>query len=137
MGASQPPKAKVKWPVLIETGEHSVEGVTYSLSSNLVFIRCVRPLRLHEECDITINPPDSDRPLKARVEVVWSNLYGPDDDIGPRGMGVLFLNISDEDRKFISKEVRHHLENKKVVKEQLQHLNTLVIDESEVRSQAA
>ena len=43
--------------------------------------------------------------MKASVEVVFSNKYGPDDDISPRGMGVRFLNISGGERKVIAEEV--------------------------------
>ena len=55
---------------------------------------------------MVITAPDQDIGVKA--EVVWSNKYGPDDHITPRGMGVRFLDISEENQRFISKAVNQH-----------------------------
>jgi hypothetical protein len=55
---------------------------------------------------MSINAPD--KSLNVKAEVVWSNVYGPDDEINPRGMGVRFLKISSQDRKLIAKEVSQH-----------------------------
>ena len=53
---------------------------------------------------MSINAPE--KSLHVKAEVVWSNKYGPDDEISPRGMGVRFLKISSQDRKFIAKEMK-------------------------------
>jgi hypothetical protein len=42
--------------------------------------------------------------------VVWSNIYGRDDEITPRGMGVRFLKIYEEDQKYISDLIEEHKE---------------------------
>ena len=55
---------------------------------------------------MVITAPDQDIGVKA--EVVWSNKYGPDDQITPRGMGVRFLDISEENQSFIAKAVNQH-----------------------------
>ena len=67
---------------------------------------CARPLRLNEVFHMSINAPE--KSLHVKAEVVWSNIYGPDDEINPRGMGVRFLKISSQDRKFIAKEVNQN-----------------------------
>ena len=126
-------RAKVKWPVLINTDESSRDGVTTDLSPNGAYIRCGSPLRLNEVFNLTINVPDSDSLIEAKAEVVFSNIYGPDDNISPRGMGVRFLTIASKDRQIIAKEVLQHLQANKVEVEQwkLNSLQTLIIDESE------
>lgn len=129
------PKAKIKWPVLIENGEHSIEGVTLILNPNGAYIGCAKPLSLNQVCDVTINVPDSDSPIKAKVEVVFSNKYGPDDDISPRGMIVRFLDISGEDRKVIAKEVLQYLESEKMDSHSLQALKTTIMDLEEISSE--
>jgi hypothetical protein len=63
------------------------------------------------------------------VEVVFSNIYGPDDDITPRGMGVRFINMSSKDRQFIAKEVLKQLKLKEVDARALKGLQTIAIDE--------
>ncbi len=132
MATQQNPKANVKWPVVITTSERSIEGVTLNLSTNGAFVRCANPLRLNEVFDMTINVPNSRRSLRVSVEVVWSNIYGPDDETTPRGMGVRFLNISSEDRQIIAKEVLQSLQSKEIDPKKLQNLQTLVIDHNDI-----
>ena len=130
------PKAKIKWSVLIENGKHSIEGVTLILNPNGAYIGCAKPLNLNQVCNVTINVPESDDPIKATAEVVFSNKYGPDDNISPRGMIVRFLNISGEDRKVIAKEVLQDIESEKMDSHSLQALKTIVIDQEEISSEA-
>jgi hypothetical protein len=49
---------------------------------------------------MTINAPS--RSFEAKGLVVWSNIYGRDDEITPRGMRVRFIKISSQDRLFIA-----------------------------------
>ena len=137
MQKNQYAKVKVKWPVVVSTGRRSMDGVTHDITPNGAFIRCANPLRLHEVCDIAINTPNADQPLRANVEVVWSNIYGPDDEISPRGMGVRFLNISGEHRRGIAKEELQHLEPDKVETKTIQALQTLEIDQNKIGSEMA
>ncbi|MGD8313457.1 MAG: PilZ domain-containing protein [Syntrophobacterales bacterium] len=126
-------RADVKWPVLISTDDSSRDGVTINVSPSGAYIRCGNPLRLNEVFDMTIDVPNSEWFIEATAEVVFSNVYGPDDKISPRGMGVRFLSIASKDRKIIAKEVLQHLQADKVEIEQwkLQSLQTLIIDENE------
>ena len=100
------PRAKIKWPVIVQKSTGVIEGVTLNISSTGVFIGCRRPLRLNEVFDMVITAPGQD--IGAQAEVVWSNKYGPDDHITPRGMGVRFLNISEENQRFIANAVNQH-----------------------------
>ena len=128
------PKAKIKWIVLIENGEHSFEGVTLILNPNGAYIGCAKPLSLYQVCDVTINVPNSDSPIRAKAEVVFSNKYGPDDDISPRGMVVRFLDISGEDRKVIAKEVVQYFESEKMDSQNLQALKSIIMNPEEISS---
>jgi hypothetical protein len=137
VGAEHYPKANLKWPVVIQDGERSIEGVTLTLNPNQAYIRCTKPLKLYEVIEMTINIPDSDRSIKARAEVVFSNIYGPDDQISPRGMIVRFLEISSDDRKVIVKEALEHLKSQEVDSYKLEALQTIIIDQDEIGSEAA
>ena len=138
MEKRQVPRAKLKWQVVIKNGKSSMNGVTHDLSPNGTYIRCAKPLRLHEVFDIVIEVPNSDRPINANVEVVWSNIYGPDDNINPRGMGVRFITISGEDRKVIAKAVMQQL---KLAKEEihpklLKTMENLIIEKDQTPTEA-
>ena len=132
-------RANVKWPVSISTDDSSRDGVTINLSPSGAYIRCGSPLRLNEVFDMTIDVPNSDWLIEAKVEVVFSNIYGPDDEISPRGMGVRFLTIGSKDRKIIAKEVLQHLQGGKVeiAPWKLQSLQTLIIDKNEMNPPGA
>jgi len=123
-------RAKIKWPVSMITEDRSADGVTLNLSTNGAYIGCANPLRLKEVFDMTIEVPNSDSSIKATVEVVFSNIYGPDDAISPRGMGVRFLKISSQGRQIIAKEILQQLQSDKVKidSRKLQRLETLIID---------
>ena len=112
--------------------------MTHDLSPNGIYIRCAKPLKLHQVFDIVIEVPNSVRSINASVEVVWSNIYGPDDNINPRGMGVRFITISGEDRKVIAKAVLEHLQsdNEEIDPRILKTMNTLIIDKDQIPSEA-
>ena len=113
MSTEQVIKAKLKWPVSIKANGNSSDGVTLNLSTNGAYIKCAKPLRLNEVFDMTLQVPNSNDSIETEVEVVLSNVYGPDDEISPRGMIVRFLEISSEDRRIIAKAIFKHLESDK------------------------
>ena len=126
------PRVNVRWPVVVRTAQSSIEGITLNLSPSGVFVRCKNPLSLNEVFDMSISIPEAKGSLIAEAEVVWSNIYGPDDDISPCGMGVRFLNISVESRAFIAKVVLDQLEPEKTKPELLKNLKALVLNTIEI-----
>ena len=125
------PRGKYKWPVVFKTERSSINGVTLNVGPDGVFVSCHKPARLNEVGELTINIPDTNNSIKAQAEVVWSNIYGPDDEITPRGMGVRFIRISSEDRKFIATAVLGQLKSLEVDPALLNTLSTLIIELSE------
>lgn len=131
------PRAKIKWPVEIKTDRGAMDGLTSNVTPNGVFIHCQNPLKLNAIFEMDINIPDSEHTISAKAEVVWSNRWGPDDEITPRGMGVRFVKISSEARKFIARAALSYLESKKIAPELFQTLQTLIIDISKEESKVA
>ena len=124
------PRVKVKWPVTINTEKGSMEGVTLDLGTDGAFVSCAKPLRLNELFDMVITAPD--QAIEVKAEVIWSNIYGPDDDITPRGMGVRFLKISGKDRRAIAKAALEHLRSGKMDPRAFEAFQTLIIDPDQV-----
>lgn len=131
------PRAKINWPVEIKTERGAVDGVTSNVTPNGVFIHCQKPLKLNAVFEMDISIPDSEYTISAKAEVVWSNRWGPDDEITPRGMGVRFVKISSEARKFIARAALSYLKSKKIAPELFQTLQTLIIDISKEESKVA
>ena len=125
------PRAKLKWPVVIKTEEGAIEGVTRNITPDGCFISCRRPLKLNVVIEMAIKIPNTKSAIQAKAEVVWSNIYGPDDEITPRGMGVRFINIASEARKFIAQASLEYFKSRDIEADLLQTLSTLVIDLSE------
>ena len=93
-------RGNVSWSVTIQTEEGTIERATYNISPDGAFIRGLSPLELHEVVDMTISGPD--HPITVKAKVVWSSSQVPPKEDMPRGVGVEFINISDEDREIIS-----------------------------------
>ena len=124
------PRVKVKWPVTVNTEKGSMEGVTLDLGTDGAFVSCAKPLRLNEVFDMVITAPE--QAIEVKAEVIWSNIYGPDDDITPRGMGVRFLKISGKDRRTIAKAAVEHLRSAEMDPSAFEAFQTLIIDPDEV-----
>jgi len=111
-------KPKPKWPISAQVGGRVIHGEAKDISPFGAFIRCRKPLNLNEVFDMVVDTPD--KSLNIQAEVVWSNIYGPT----PRGMGVRFVKISNEDRKLIEKELGQY----EIGKEASDFLDTLEIE---------
>ena len=75
--------------------------------------------------------------MEASAEVVWSNIFGQDDEATPRGMGVRFLRISSKDRRAIAKELLQQLKAERVDPSELRALRTIIMGQDEIGSEAA
>ena len=124
-------RAKLKWDVVIHAEKEVIEGVTRNITPDGCFISCRRPLRLNAVFDLTIKIPNSKSSIQAQAEVVWSSIYGPDDEITPRGMGVRFIKITSEARKSIAQASLEYFKSRDIEADLLQTLSTLVVDLSE------
>ena len=124
-------RAKFKWPVLAKVDGKVIDGVTKNISASGAYVHCANPPKLNTVFDMVIKTPE--KKLKVKAEVIWSNIYGPDDEINPRGMGVRFLNISSDDRKIIAKEILQNLKpNEEIDSNQLKALKTLTINAKDI-----
>jgi len=128
------PRGRFKWAVSAKVDDRVIEGVTKDISVSGAYVCCANPLRLNVVFDMLIKAPD--KSLSVKAEVVWSNIYGPDDSINPRGIGIRFLAISEEDRKIIAKAVMKHLQSSKedLDPKHLQSLQTLIIKPDQVQT---
>ena len=94
----QYPKVDAKYPVVVLTADGAMRGETKHISTQQAFVRCKDPLRLYDVASMRIQFSEEEAIL-AEGEVIWSNRYGPDDEITPRGMVVRFTRLSAKERK--------------------------------------
>ena len=90
------PRRVIKWPVTVLTETGTIEGETRDIAVDGLSIRCEEPLRMNEVVRMGVMPPDYQM-IEFTGKVIWSDLYGIGDDDSAYGMGVCFVEISDED----------------------------------------
>ena len=97
------PRAEIGWPIHLKT---TIEGITRAQLGNLsaggAYIYCDQTRNPGELIVLTINPPNR-QSLEIRAEVVWTG------DTFPPGMGVRFLEITEDDCQFLYNVVLDHL----------------------------
>ncbi|MGD8370737.1 MAG: PilZ domain-containing protein [Syntrophobacterales bacterium] len=106
------PKVDANYPVLVLTADGPLRGKTKHISTQQAFVRCEDPLRLYDVASLSIEVAKNESLLVAEAEVIWSNRYGPDDEITPRGMVVRFTRLATRERQRLQKAIVRHYKAK-------------------------
>lgn len=94
------PRNQIKWAVNFFSDRGVIEGEAVNISVEGLSVRCDEPIRLEETYRMSILP--ADHPLiEITGKIIWSEFYGLDDENKTCGMGVCFVEIADEDRRFL------------------------------------
>ena len=92
------PRAEIRWPVTVKTTKGFIEAKLRNLGVGGAYIHCDETANLGEIVTLTIKPPDSPV-LSITAEVIWTG------KVLELGMGVKFVEISDEDHQYIDRTV--------------------------------
>ena len=92
------PRAEIRLPVTIESARGTIEAKLRNLGIGGAYIHCDETPEPGERISLKIRPPESSE-LKVIAEVIWAG------KVLALGMGVRFVEMSDEDRQFISDTV--------------------------------
>ena len=92
------PRAEIRWPVTIKTEEGIIEAKLRNLGIGGAYIHCEEVLEPGEAVTLTIQPPTGS-PITLTAKVIWAG------KVLALGMGVHFVEMSDQDRQFISDTV--------------------------------
>ena len=95
------PRFNARWPVTVYTDKGEIEGETINISLEGIAICCEEPLHLNKVFRISLITLD-DRVIRVGGKVVWSDVYGMDDQETQIGMGVCFVEVSEKDRHIIN-----------------------------------
>lgn len=101
------PRAKIKWPVLIQTTSKSINGETQNISTSGAFIFCPDPSGLEDNFQIIIKVPHR-QSLSVSARVIWKTVATMDDSSPGSGIGVQFSGISADDRKLLQALIANH-----------------------------
>ncbi|MBW2072737.1 MAG: PilZ domain-containing protein [Deltaproteobacteria bacterium] len=101
-------RAEIQWPVTIIVSDEPLEGETINLSASGALIRCQKSLPYLSRMRLVIKPPGG-RQLGIRAEVVRTLKSGGSQDASSRRMAVRFLEISEQDQRFLQLSIYDHM----------------------------
>ena len=94
------PRAKVKWPVLIQTSRGSISGETHNISTSGAFVFCQDPSGLEDNFQMIIRVPHRES-LCISAKVIWKTVATMNGTTPGSGIGVQFSGISPDDRRLL------------------------------------
>ncbi len=95
------PRLAVTWPVTMLTSQGPIEGEVKNISLGGAFISCREQPDANEAFRMVIKIPDHRQFIRATARIARSDIYDPDDKNGLTGIGVRFIEISDDDLQYI------------------------------------
>ena len=90
-----------------------------SFSGGGLFLPTEHPLELWSEVALIFNLPGLQRNITCRVEVLWVNLTGGEDQ---PGMGVRFLDMAPEDRAALDEYLKLHARRDELLAGRYHHI---------------
>ena len=96
-------RAKIKWPIVIQTPTGLIDGTTVNLSLSGAFIRLSKQLNSSAEIPLVLNA--NGRFIACTAQVIWSDERNLSDQRKFLGIGVRFTRLMPHDREFLHGEI--------------------------------
>ena len=77
-------------------------GTSMHFSERGVLVECQEPLPLNSKLKVVLQFPGFKNTIELQGEVVWTNIYGPNDALSPRGMGVKFVAVERDTERLLA-----------------------------------
>ena len=104
------PRIAISWQAFIEMSGQTNNVQLKDISLGGAFVVCAEPLALNDRFKISIRMPNREL-LLLNAEVVWSNSNVPADRVINRGMGIRFIENTEEDRGRLNKALADSIED--------------------------
>jgi Tfp pilus assembly protein PilZ len=104
------PRVAISWQAFIEMAGQTDNVQLKDISLGGAFVVCAEPLALNDKFKISIRIPNREL-LLLNAEVVWSNSNVPADRVVNRGMGIRFIENTEEDRQRLNEALAVSLED--------------------------
>ena len=99
-------RARLSLDVTLEGDHNFFTGLTENISEGGLFVATHQLRDVGAQIPIEFTLPTRKTPIRAKCEVRWVRVYNEASD-SPPGMGLRFLDLSDEDKAAISHFVTH------------------------------
>jgi hypothetical protein len=100
-------RARVRWPVVIQTPTGLVDGKTENLSLSGAFIRLSNELNSNHNLPMVFDAKG--RLIPCSAQIVWSEERNLSDQRRFLGIGVRFTRMMLHDREFLYREISNHI----------------------------
>ena len=104
------PRVAISWQAFIDMAGQTDNVQLKDISLGGAFVVCAEPLALNDKFKISIRIPNREL-LLLNAEVVWSNNNVPADRVVNRGMGIRFIENTEEDRQRLNEALAVSLED--------------------------
>ena len=104
------PRIAISWQASIETSDQTDTVQIKDISLGGAFVVCSEPLALNTKFNIRLRIPNQE-PLRLNAEVVWSNKNMSADRVVNRGMGIRFIENTENDRRRLNEALEASLED--------------------------
>ncbi len=104
----QHPRVAVSWSAVLEPPYEHLKVQLKDISLGGAFVVCDKPSPLKEKIRLCIKMPDQEE-LLLNAQVVWSNANVPQEKVINRGMGVKFVQNTDNARQRLKMAIAKHL----------------------------
>lgn len=93
----QHPRTEIRWNIKIDKSGKVIAGETRNVAAEGISICCDEPLAIDEVVNISIEPQDQ-QSIEVYGKVIWSDVYGLDEQEKAYGVGICFVQIAKDDR---------------------------------------
>jgi hypothetical protein len=100
-------RVRVSFPVTMVSGARSFEGKVENISLTGALIHCTELPNLNERLRLHIELPDYRSMMVVYAKIIRLDIHQTDEGAPAYDLGVTFVDISDEDLKFLSNKVLH------------------------------
>ncbi len=98
------PRVSKTWFLIYEHGEMHLEAYSHNASCGGLYIKTPTPLARGERFSLNLHlPGDSEKEMKITCEVAWTRKRTDDHENFPLGMGVKFLDLTQEQYQRLKK----------------------------------
>ena len=101
------PRAKMRWPVLIQTSSGSISGETQNISTSGACVFCQDPSALEDNFQMIIQVPHR-QSLSISARVIWRTVAAVNNKTPGSDIGVQLSRISPDDRRLLQSLIAKH-----------------------------
>lgn len=88
------------------SSEWFIKAYSENVSSNGIFVKTPKPLEVGEHFFLKLNLKSSPEPIEISCKVSWRRTETDDSERHPKGMGIKFVRISEDDQKKLTAEIK-------------------------------